>query len=585
MMPADLPAVANHLWQSTLCACVVWVLSLALTKNRAAVRYRLWLAASMKFLVPFSLFVSIGAHLGWRTVDAAGRLPWPMVVDSISRPFAVSAPVPHHTTSTAVDLIPALLCGIWFCGFAASALFWARCWSRARAVRQRATPLALNLPIPAMSCSSTVEPGVFGIRHPVLLLPEGIADRLPPAQLDAIVAHELCHVRRRDNLTGAVHLIVEAIFWFHPLVWWIRARLLEERERACDEAVLQSGREPGTYAEGILNVSKFYLESELVCVSGITGSDLRKRIERIASCRVGSNLGWGRRLLLAVVGFAGAGVPVAIGLYHAQPTYAHPQPQAPLSFEVASVKPNNSGEMRSPSLILPGGRFTATNNTVRALILNAYGISFSPNLLEGGPGWIDSARYDIEAKAGANVIQAGTSNRVLWEKTRLMLQALLADRFKLAIHRQTKEMAIYELVAARNGPKLQKSEQEKDCDASSACHGFSGNPTRLSGIGVDMYDLALILSSFSDRPVVDHTGIQGLFDIKLQWNPFAAGSPPEDDAPRSPAAEAREGRRPDLSTLPTVFGALEQQLGLKLESHKGPVEIYVIDRVERPSGN
>jgi beta-lactamase regulating signal transducer with metallopeptidase domain len=92
----------------------------------------------------------------------------------------------------------------------------------------------------------------------VLLLPEGIADRLAPAQYDAIVAHEmLCHVQRRDNLTGAAHLIVEAIFWFHPLVWWIRARLLEERERACDEAVLQSGSKPQRYAEGILNVYKF----------------------------------------------------------------------------------------------------------------------------------------------------------------------------------------------------------------------------------------------------------------------------------------------------------------------------------------
>jgi uncharacterized protein (TIGR03435 family) len=165
-----------------------------------------------------------------------------------------------------------------------------------------------------------------------------------------------------------------------------------------------------------------------------------------------------------------------------------------------------------------------------------------------------------------------------------MLQTLLADRFKLAIHRHTKEMATYELLVARNGPKLQKT--EKDCDASvNACHGFSGNPTRLSGDGVDTYDLALALSSFSGRPVVDKTGIQGLFDIKLQWNPFATGTRPADDAPRSPGAEAREGPRPDFSSLPTMFNALEQQVGLKLESRKGPIEIYVIDHVERPSEN
>jgi uncharacterized protein (TIGR03435 family) len=218
------------------------------------------------------------------------------------------------------------------------------------------------------------------------------------------------------------------------------------------------------------------------------------------------------------------------------------------------------------------------------LILNAYGISASPYLLQGGPGWIDSERYDVDAKAGENAIPAGASNRVLWEKTRLMLQTLLSDRFKLSIRRTTKEIPAYQLVVAANGPRLQRS--DRDCDASvTACHGFSGNPTRLTGAGVDMYDLALVLSSYSDRPVIDRTGIQGLFDIKLQWNPFAAGSQRADDAPRSPAAEAREGIRPDLASLPTLFSALEQQLGLKLESHKGPVEIYVIDHVERPSGN
>ncbi|HKQ86297.1 MAG TPA: TIGR03435 family protein [Candidatus Acidoferrales bacterium] len=265
-------------------------------------------------------------------------------------------------------------------------------------------------------------------------------------------------------------------------------------------------------------------------------------------------------------------------------THAQTQPPAPLSFEVASVKLNKSGDVRSPSMILPGGRFTATNNTVRALILKAYGIFASPYLLKGGPGWIDSERYDVDAKASSGAIPAGTSNRVLWEKTRLMLQTLLADRFKLSIHRETKEMASYELLVAKNGPKLQKS--DVDCNASAtACHGFSGNPAHFSGIGVDMYDLALMLSRYSDRPVVDHTGIQGLFDIRLQWNPFAPGSQPEADAPRSPAAEAKEGSRPDTASLPILPDALEQQVGLRLEPNKGPIETYVIDHIEEPTSN
>jgi uncharacterized protein (TIGR03435 family) len=235
-------------------------------------------------------------------------------------------------------------------------------------------------------------------------------------------------------------------------------------------------------------------------------------------------------------------------------------------------------------MILPGGRFTATNNTLRALILNAYGIFMSPSLLSGGPAWIDSERYDVDAKAMASTIPANASSRVLWEKTRLMLQTLLAERFKLVVRREIREMPVYELVAAKNGPKMKKVDQ--DCAASAtACHGFSGSPRQLTGAAVDMYDLALILTTYSDRPVLDQTGIEGIFDIKMQWNPFAAGTQPGDDAPRNPAAEAKEGPRPDLSSLPTLFTALEEQLGLKLESRKGPVEIYVIDHVERPTEN
>src|SRR5205807_1020306 len=158
---------------------------------------------------------------------------------------------------------------------------------------------------------------------------------------------------------------------------------------------------------------------------------------------------------------------------------------------------------RAPSMILPGGRFTATNNTLRNLILNAYGPFASPDMLSGGPGWIDSERYDVEAKAEANAIPAGTPNRVLWEKTRLMLRTLLENRFKLSMRREIKEMPVYDLVVAKNGPKLKTSDQ--DCAASvTACHGFAGNPTRLSGTGVDMYDVALILTNYSGgRPVLD----------------------------------------------------------------------------------
>src|SRR5262249_12105386 len=139
-----------------------------------------------------------------------------------------------------------------------------------------------------------------GVFRPVLLLPDGIAKWLSPAQLRCVVAHELCHVRRRDNLTASIHMLVEALFWFHPLVWWIKARLIDEQERACDEEVLGFADDPQVYAESILKICEFYLTSPLICVSGITGSSLKKRIENIMKNRIGVRLSFCRMVLLAI---------------------------------------------------------------------------------------------------------------------------------------------------------------------------------------------------------------------------------------------------------------------------------------------
>src|SRR5262249_1493033 len=152
------------------------------------------------------------------------------------------------------------------------------------------------LSIPAMSSAARLEPGVFGIFRPFLLLPDRLSEHLTPAQFEAIVAHELCHARRRDNLSSAIHMVPEALFWFDPVVWWIRIRLLEERERACDEEVLRMGSDPQDYAEGIVAVCEFFLKSPLVCVSGVTGSDLKRRVEEIMLNRVADSLNAGRKL-------------------------------------------------------------------------------------------------------------------------------------------------------------------------------------------------------------------------------------------------------------------------------------------------
>ena len=206
---------------------------------------------------------------------------------------------------------------------------------------------------------------MVGLWRPILLLPEGIVERLTPPQLEAVLAHELCHVRRRDNLFASMHMIVEAVFWFHPLVWWIGARLVEERERACDEAVLSLGSEPRIYADAILNVCKLYVESPLECVAGVTGANLKRRIEAIMTNCTGQGLNRARKLLLAGAGVAAVAGPVAIGVLigvgnapaiHAQPqAAARPQgpADAPQTAQPDADSPRNSAAQEAAAPAAP----------------------------------------------------------------------------------------------------------------------------------------------------------------------------------------------------------------------------------------
>jgi uncharacterized protein (TIGR03435 family) len=454
---------------------------------------------------------------------------------------------------------------------------------------QAASPLHLDMPIGVppipvriMSSAMRLEPGVFGIHRPVLLLPEGITNRLIPAQLEAIVAHELWHVRRRDNLAAAMHMLVEAVFWFHPLVWWIETRLLEERERACDEQVLRFS-EPHVYAEAILNVCKLYLDSRLLCVAGVTGSNLRKRIEAIMTHSITHQVNLSKRLLLAAAGIAAVAGPIAVGIR------AQSQPAPHLAFEVTSVKQNKSADWRGMGIeFLPGGRFKATNVPLLIVIATAYDVPFQSSRLSGGPDWIrsDKDKYDIEASAEKDAIPAGSSVKARDEKIKWMLQSLLADRFKLTIRRETKELPVYALVVGKNGPKLQKSKiEEKDCpevsDGNTGCHQFMGGQGRgLHGKAVDMSDMALFVGNWTDRPLVDRTGIKGLFEIDTDgWVPIR---------PRAPVAPGADPSPEDIAmsdpTRPTLYMIFDR-LGLKMESSKGPVDMFVIDHVEKPTEN
>lgn len=306
-------ALFDHLWQSTLFAAALGLLTLGFRRNGAAVRYGLWFAASLKFLVPFSALMALGDFLFRPLAPTYSAPPVFYRMAAVAQPFSDA-----HSTIVAPAApglpVTALLVGLWACGFAALSGLWLIRWARLNAVVRAARDISSAPPLAVKASAALLEPGLVGIWRPVLLLPEGILHRLSESEMHAIEAHERCHFRRGDNLTAAIHMLIANLFWFHPLLWWLGARLIEERERACDESVLDAGNDPRIYADSILKVCRFYLHSPLACAAGVSGANLKQRLETIMENRTTLRLNAAKKGLLAVLAASAIAVPVLIGL-------------------------------------------------------------------------------------------------------------------------------------------------------------------------------------------------------------------------------------------------------------------------------
>ena len=261
------------------------------------------------------------------------------------------------------------------------------------------------------------------------------------------------------------------------------------------------------------------------------------------------------------------------------------------SFEVASIKPNHSGDMRFFVTWQPG-RFKATGMTVKFLITSAYDVKDFQ--VSGGPGWINSDRYDIDAKEpdGIAQIMEKLSREERRQLAQSMLQGLLADRFQLKLTRGTKDLPAYALVVAKNGPKLQAVKVEDTPPAAPSGAGGQPHgpmmrmrPGEFNGQGVELSFLASVLSQQLGRQVLDKTGLKGNYDLTLKWTP-EQGEGMMPGGPGGPGGgPPPEGAPPPDAPGPTIFTALQEQLGLKLEPTKAPAEVLVIDHVEKPSEN
>ncbi|HUQ08922.1 MAG TPA: M56 family metallopeptidase [Steroidobacteraceae bacterium] len=316
----------DHLWQSTLFAICAWLVTRLLRNNGAHLRHGVWLVASLKFLIPFSLLAMMGEQLQpIVSGQGASALPSFAAAGLATLLTSPGQAMPAGATGTFWSGVAG---GVWLLGFLALAVRWLIRWNRAKLLSRTATSTDFAGPVRVMTSPMLREPAVVGIFRPVLLLPTGIERCLSSAQLRAILDHELCHVRRHDNLTASFHMLVEALFWFHPLVWWIGARLIEERERACDEAVVHSGNDPHVYAAGILEVCRSYVASDLACVSGVSGADLKTRLEGIMQINALKELNGAKRFTLGVLALAVVAAPVFFGLTKIARAEAPPAPHA-----------------------------------------------------------------------------------------------------------------------------------------------------------------------------------------------------------------------------------------------------------------
>ena len=565
-LPEPLIGVANHVWQSTFFAAAIALVCAVLRNHRAGVRHALWVCASVRFLVPASALVALASDLPRR--NPPKPLAARHAITALAQPFDnnIFELPPSPRLPPRAPLHSAAVTGlfvVWIGGSVCVLFVYAADWRRWRGRVQRAQPAAgfggAPPGLPVLISHEPIDAAVVGVFRPVLLLPATMT-REEPAKVSPLIAHELAHIRRRDNLTSAVHAAVEAIFWFHPLVWWLGARMLRDRERACDEAALDSGFNPEFYAESLLHACRNALARRGRLVACAAGWDLNGRIRSIMAHHRVRKLSAAQSAVLGAFLVASIGAPAVGGLLAPRPANAQERSApAPLKFDVASIKPNTSGGAAGGMFPSPG-RLTIRNYSLERLVLDTYHLKRFQ--LDGAKGWMQTDHWDIEAVfpviAGRSNFQGGLDR----------LPSLLEERFHFASHREIRQLPVFTLSIAKGGPKLKAS------DLSDGKQGWyrelapRADPTGITTFRMDFKVFSNALGGKLNLPLVDSTGITGNYDITLTFTPQ------------------------DLLDMPeytghgvSVFTAIQEQLGLKLEAGKGPVEVLVIDRAEKPGAN
>ncbi len=571
---AVLIALMNSLWEAALLAALLWLALRFASRMNAATRFAIWWAA---------LGIVVILPAAPRMIAKARQWSEPAILRS-TRPSYASSPaqVPIMEIPPLITVEPRRrfpwplwIAAAWGLTFLYRSAQLLRSYLYLRCLKRQASVSGESLPPTGrrarlMISSDLDSPIAVGFLRPAVILPASLPAALSRKEIDHVLLHEAAHLARWDDWTRLLARVLGAVLALHPVALWILRRIETEREVACDDWVVARTRCARPYAESLMRIYELRSTQRQaprreLLASGIfgSGSRLGKRIETLL--RRGRDFAPRVSARSVAAGIAGLlTLGVIASLFPDWIAFAQtPRP----AFDVASIK-QHTGQANGVTFEdLEGGRLNVVNNPISNVIRNAYGIAFYQ--LIGAPDWIDSDRYDIEAKGPAT---AGHKEMML------MIQTLLADRFAMRAHFETREMPAYILTVAKGGPKLRLTGSE-DCvpfDSTKpkpeAVPNVCGNNlvSRNNGWNathISMRGVTGVLSAVMGRPVLDQTAVKGTFDVRLKWSDDLTlqDSPP--DAP------------------PSIYVALRESLGLELKSDRGPVEVLVIDHIERPTGN
>ena len=605
-------ALIDFLWQGALVGLLLWVALAVLRQRSAAVRYAVSCAAlALLVALPVITIVTLWSWSMQSAAPAAAPVTAGAPAATMPQTMLTIWLVPETPRIMWLERAQLWALPIWSAGVLLFSIRLAWGYRHSYALRggepstdahllstvnAMAERIGVARPVRVLVSSLADGPAAVGWLRPVLLFPPAAAMGLTPQQLEAIIAHELAHVKRHDYLVNLIQVVAETVFFYHPVVWWTSKQIRAERELCCDDIAVRASGDPIDYARALTMLARQQLGAPALSMAA-TGGSLVHRVQRLLGATP-RECGPARAPGMIIASLAIACVLLNLDWLQAfgealeqrrQDVAGDRVQQDQPRFEVASVKVNRLND-RIVVLSGQGGQFTARGLTLRTLIQHAYQVQEFQVI--DGPEWIDVEKYDIAARKPADVAAPAAGAE------RLMLRGLLEDRFGLAVHKETRERPVYALILARAdgrlGPELRRSTTDCNNQAAGGRQGGSASsPWQVNACGTSvgpgfilaggrtMAQLATALSTLTNtgsslnRLVVDRTGLDGTFDLTLRFTPenipdFGAAGPPRG----MPAIDPNG---------PSIFTAVQEQLGLKLDSQRGPVEVLVIDRVQRPT--